>query len=226
MFDTEAGRLCQILLDQQSVSPLLNLGSSTGQFRKVAKPHIQSRLFGPLEESGVQVVHCDLKQADGVDLALDILDPAAIDLLKPYGFRCILLSNLLEHVRDRQQTADRCEDIAGPGGLILVSVPSSFPYHADPIDTGYRPSPRDLAGLFRRSRCLLAEELAGRTYKEQLKLRGSPVWRALVATALWSLIAFARPRSAVSRVHRWFWYSRPYRVSIALFQVTETETRL
>ena len=159
MFDAEAARLREILLEQRAVSPLLNLGSSTRAFREATKPHIQRELFGPLAAAGVAVVHSDLKQADGVDVAGDILDPAVLRDLKARGFRCVLCANLLEHVRDRAAVAAACEEIVGPGGLILATVPSSYPYHADPIDTGFRPSPAELAGLFRRSEPLLAEEL-------------------------------------------------------------------
>jgi len=219
MFDSEAVRLREILLAQESVSPLLNLGSSTREFREVIQPHIDAELFRPLAEAGVTVVHSDLKQADGVDLAGDILDPAVMSDLKSGGFRCVLVSNLLEHVRNREAVAAACEEIVGTGGLILAPVPSSFPFHADPIDTYYRPSAPDLAALFKRSRVLLSEELITRTYRDDWKARGSVFWKELAKTVGWSLIFFARPKSFASRAHRWFWYSRPYRVSIALLSV-------
>ena len=219
MFDSEAVRLREILLAQGTVTPLLNLGSSTRKFREVTQPHIDAELFRPLEEAGVTVVHSDLKQADGVDLAGDILDPAVMSDLKSRGFRCVLISNLLEHVRNREAVAAACEEIVGTGGLILATVPSSFPFHADPIDTYYRPSPPELAALFKRSRVLLNEELITRTYRDDWKARGSVFWKELAKTVGWSLISFARPKSFASRAHRWLWYSRPYRVSIALLSV-------
>ena len=176
LFAAEAMRIAEILLSRAGeVSPLLNLGSSTGAFRAVAKPHIQRGLFGPLAEAGIQVFHADLKQAEGIDLAGDILDPAVLRDLEARRFKCVLCSNLLEHVRDPEKVAAACEEIAGPGGLILASVPSSFPFHADPIDTGLRPSPDALAALFGRSDPLAAEEVAGPTYAEDLKARGSTV---------------------------------------------------
>jgi hypothetical protein len=219
MFQAEAIRLREILLAQDGVSPLLNLGSSTRQFREEAKPHVERELFAPLRAAGVEIVHCDLKAADGVDFAGDILDPAVVGALKARGFRSVLLSNLLEHVRDREKVAVACEEIAGPGGLILATVPSSYPYHADPIDTYYRPSPAELAEAFGRSEPVAAEEVAGQTWAEDLKARGSGVAVELARTLLWSLISFARPKSAAARLHRWLWYAKPYRVSIALMRV-------
>jgi SAM-dependent methyltransferase len=219
MFDREAKRLCEILLGRENVSPILNIGSSTRRFREVEKPHIDRELFAPLRKAGIEVVHCDLKAAEGVDLVADIYDDAILESLKAQGFRCVLLSNVLEHVRDRESLARRCEDIVGKGGFVLVSAPYSYPYHADPLDTGYRPSPKALARLFTQSICLHAETLSGRTYVEDVLAKGSTLWREALRTALWTLIFFARPRSWASRVHRWFWLFRPYRVSIALFEV-------
>lgn len=220
MFEAEAVRLREILLAREGVSPLLNLGSSTREFRELAKPHIQRALFGPLAAAGIAVFHSDLKPADGVDLAGDILDPAVRSALKARGFRALLLSNVLEHVRDRAAVAAACEDIVGRGGLILATVPSSFPYHADPIDTGYRPSPAELAGVFAGSTPLLAEEVVGRTYREDMKARGSTLGKEAARTLLAALIAFARPKSFAAKAHRWRWYRRRYRVSVALVAVS------
>lgn len=219
VFQAEAIRLRRILLDLEGVSPLLNLGSSTGHFRKVIKPHIERELFAPLREAGVQVVHSDLKEDEGVDFAGDILDPGVRRRLKESGFKCVLLSNVLEHVRDREAVTAACEEIVGPGGFIVATVPSSCPYHADPIDTYYRPSPAELASAFRRSDPLLTEEVEGLTHAEDLKAHGLSAAGELMRTVLWSLIFFVRPRSAAARLHRWFWYSKPRRVAIALLAV-------
>ena len=219
MLPGEAARIRDILLAGDAASPLLNLGSSTGHFREVIQPHIERDLFAPLRAAGVAIVHSDRKGADGVDHEGDILDPAVRRDLAAMGFKCLLLSNLLEHVRDRGAFAAACEEIVGPGGLILATVPSSYPYHADPIDTGYRPTPAELAALFAGSRPLIADELVGGTYREELKARGVRAPAELARTLLWALVAFARPKSFAARAHRWFWYWRPHRVAVALVKV-------
>ncbi len=219
MFEAEANRLREILLAQGEISPLLNLGSSTRAFREQARPHIEHALFAPLRAAGVAVVHSDLKQADGVDLAGDVIDPAVRAGLKRRGFRALLIANMLEHVRDREAVTAACEEIVGPGGLILATVPSSFPYHADPIDTGYRPAPAELAAAFAASDPLLAEEVTGRTYREDIAARGSSLRRELGRTLGFGLIGFARPKSFRARLSRWRWYRRPYVVSLALVRV-------
>jgi hypothetical protein len=219
MFEAEAIRLREILLGQSGISPLLNLGSSTRAFRAQAKPHIDRELFAPLGATGVAVFHSDLKQADGIDLAGDIMDPAVRADLKGRGFRALLIANMLEHVRDREAVTAACEEIVGPGGLILATVPSSFPYHADPIDTGYRPDPAALAAAFRGSLPVLMETVTGRTYREEIAARGSSVWREAARTLGFALISPLRPKSARARASRWLWYRRPYRVSLALVRV-------
>lgn len=219
MFEAEAIRLRELIAGLPSASPLLHLGSSTRRFREVDKPHIQRELFGPLEAAGIEVVHSDLKQADGVDIAGDILDPAVREDLKTRGFRAILAANLLEHVRDRGAVIAACEEIVGPGGTIIATVPASFPYHADPIDTGFRPSPGELAAAFAGCRVIAAEEVAGRTYAEEMKARGSNVWKEIACTLGFGLIFFARPKSFRSRLDRWRWWGRPYRVSVVLVSV-------
>jgi len=219
MFEAEAIRLRDVLLAQGEISPLLNLGSSTRTFREEDKPHIERELFAPLRAAGVEIVHSDLKQAEGVDLAGNILDPAIRAALKGRGFRTLLIANMLEHVADRDAVTAACEEIVGPGGLILATVPSSFPYHADPIDTGYRPRPAELAAAFRGSAPVLAEEMTGRTWKAEIAARGSSVWRELGRTLGFGLISFARPKSFRARLSRWRWYRRPYAVSLALVRV-------
>lgn len=219
MLEAEAIRLREILLGCEGVSPLLNLGSSTRHFRECDKPHIERELFGPLAAAGIDIFHSDLKHADGVDVAGDVLDPQVRASLAARRFRCVLIANMLEHVRDREAVAAACEQIAGPGGLILATVPSSYPYHADPIDTGFRPTPAQLAAAFTRSRALLEEEVEGRTYREEMRARGSSFWTELGRTFRLAPIFFARPKSFRARLDRWRWYGSRYRVSIALVEV-------
>jgi SAM-dependent methyltransferase len=149
VFDVEATRLQELILAQPP-SRLLNLGSSTRRFREVEQPHIERLLFGPLRAAGVEIVHADLRAGDGVDLVGDISDPDFVADLKSRGFDAVVAANLLEHVRDPVAVAAACEKIVAPGGGIAASVPSSYPYHADPVDTGFRPAPDALAFISSR----------------------------------------------------------------------------
>lgn len=219
MFEAEAIRLREILLGGDGVSPLLNLGSADARFRAEAKPHIEAELFGPLRAAGIALVHSDLKEGEGVDVPGDIFDADVRARLAAMGFRALLLSNVLEHVGDRAAVAAACEAIVGPGGLILATVPCSFPYHADPLDTGFRPTPEALAACFAGSEPLLMETVEGGSYSDAIRRRGASVAGELVRTFFWALLFPFRPKSARARLDRWRWYARPYRVSIALVRV-------
>lgn len=135
-------------LPKEALYPQLNLGSQTLAFRTRVQPWIDEHLFAPARRRGGLVVHSDLQPADGVDLVGDLTDPAFLAELQTRRFRSLICSNLLEHVVHPERIAAAAAAAVTPGGYLFVSVPFRFPYHADPIDTMFRPSPRQLAGLF------------------------------------------------------------------------------
>jgi hypothetical protein len=129
--------------------PLVNVGSSTAAFRTVEQPFIQSVIFDPLARRGGLVMHVDAKATTGVDSVGDMTDPKFIRQLKDsVAVRAALVSNLLEHVTDRELIAQNVLELVPAGGLIFVSGPHSYPLHPDPIDTGFRPSPSEVHALF------------------------------------------------------------------------------
>ncbi len=129
--------------------PLLNVGSQTREFRERDQPAIESQVFAPLRASGRAVVHTDLREGDGIDVSGDLTDGAfRVDLMSSYGIRSILCCNVLEHVPDPSLLASSLAGLVdATGGHMIVTVPRSFPYHPDPIDTMFRPSPADLARM-------------------------------------------------------------------------------
>ena len=159
MFKTEAAWLGRLLREYRTdeLSPMLNIGSSTRDFREKEQPWTEGELFAPLRARGVNLVHLDSRAGDGIDIKADMLDDSDLERVRGLGPRAILLCNILEHVTDPQKLADRCIDLLPPGGLIFVTVPYSYPFHRDPIDTLYRPSPEALVRLFARAQPLKAE---------------------------------------------------------------------
>jgi hypothetical protein len=135
-------------LPKEALYPQLNLGSQTLTFRTQVQPWIDEQLFAPARRRGGLVVHCDLQHAEGVDLVGDLTDPAFLAELQTRRFRSLICSNLLEHVVQPERIARAAAAAVVPGGYLFVSVPFQFPYHADPIDTLFRPSPQQLAALF------------------------------------------------------------------------------
>jgi hypothetical protein len=127
-------------LPDYAIFPLLNIGSSTLEFRTQIQPHIEQNMFGPLRARGGSVYHLDVKSAPGVDIVGDLLDPAFLKKIIQLKIRAAIVSNLLEHVTLRQQICDVVMNILPPGGYLFISGPQKYPYHADPIDTMFRPT--------------------------------------------------------------------------------------
>jgi hypothetical protein len=161
MLAAEAKWLGQRLerIEGQALSPLLNVGSATAEFRERTQPWIEERIFAPLRRRGVQVHHLDMQDGPGIDLRGDLADPAFIARLAGSGYRSLLCCNLLEHVADRAGVCASIERMLPAGGYILVTVPHRFPYHPDPIDTMFRPTVDELGSLFPHCRPVEGEIL-------------------------------------------------------------------
>ena len=174
MFAAEAAWLADRLaaFPAAELTPLLNIGSSTREFREREQPWIAERLLHPLERRGVEIVHLDCRDGPGIDLRADILDDADFARVGTAAYRSLLCCNLLEHVVDAGEFARRCTALVRPGGLIVASVPRSYPRHGDPIDTLYRPTPEALAALFPGMQCLAAAVIdAGESYLDAVGRR-------------------------------------------------------
>jgi glycosyltransferase involved in cell wall biosynthesis/GT2 family glycosyltransferase len=128
--------------------PLLNVGSSTAEFRTKVQPHIDANIFAPLRARGGKVLHLDIKEADGVDIVGDLLDPSFLDQVGQLQVKSVMVSNLLEHVFQRQEICDVVMKMVPDGGFIFLSGPHHYPYHADPIDTMFRPSISEMHAYF------------------------------------------------------------------------------
>ncbi|NLO91372.1 MAG: class I SAM-dependent methyltransferase [Elusimicrobia bacterium] len=178
------------------IFPLLNLGSSTGAFRTLQQPHIDSRLFASLREKGREVVHCDIKEADGVDVAGDVTSPEFVEKLKSMGFRSVLCSHLLKHVDNPGKIADAISSIVPSGGYLFISCPYRYPHHPDPFDNMFRPSPEKLAELFPDMKVESSSIISGGRYARPVK----SFW---VNIRVWIRLAmpFYRPS-------KWIWHFR------------------
>ncbi len=136
------------MLTSEELFPLLNVGSSTLDFRSRVQPHIDQNIFEPLRRRGGKVIHLDIKPEGGVDLVGDLLDPAFREKLRALGVRSAMVSNLLEHVTDRHAICRAVLDALPAGGCLIVSGPFKYPYHADPIDTLFRPTIEEICAYF------------------------------------------------------------------------------
>ena len=125
-------------------SSVIIIGSSTKTFREKVQPHIYENVYKPLEAKACKIINVDLKKEEGVDLSGDITNPEFIAELKRLNADFVICSNLLEHIVDRNIFISSLSALLNEGGKLIISVPYSYPYHSDPIDTLYRPTIKQL----------------------------------------------------------------------------------
>jgi SAM-dependent methyltransferase len=150
MLRAEAQWVGQVLsqLDTNKISPLLNVGSATADFREKVQPFIDQEIFAPLREREIIVHHLDIQDGNGIDLRGDLTDDSFVAGLGSRGYRALLCCNLLEHVPDPAAICAKLERLVPAGGYLVITVPNRFPYHPDPIDTMFRPDVASLVKLF------------------------------------------------------------------------------
>ena len=198
-------------------SVCLNIGSSTQAFREEMQPHVAERFVRPLESDGIRFVHCDMKQDDGVDEVGDILDPGFRSRLRGYGASLLVCSNLLEHLTEPRQFASACGELVRDGGFGLFSVPLSYPYHPDPIDTMLRVTPAELAAMLPDWTVVRSTELVAGSYWQDLRDSGSG-WSRLLRQVARVALPFYRPSQWRANASRLSWLFRRYSVSIVLLR--------
>lgn len=214
MFAQEAAWLADRLNDLPvaAVSPLLNVGSSDRRFREQVQPYIDRVLFAPQVARGVRVVHCDRKPHDGVDLVADIFDADGLARMAAARPQALVCSNVHEHVRDPGELSRRLLGLLPAGGHLLVTVPRSYPYHEDPIDTMYRPTPHELAELHPGTVVVARAEVTAGTYRDSLRAAPGRFFGDLVEQAV---TAVRRRTTADLRLR---WWARQYAVSCVVLR--------
>ena len=217
MFEAEACWLRRALeaFPPERLSPLLNLGSSSAVVREAVQPWIDDEVFCPLRTRGVETVHVDMRELPGVDVQADLTDAIEVERLSTLRPNALLCCNLLEHVLEPKQLARHCLDLLPVGGLVFVTVPFSYPYHRDPIDTMYRPSPSELSQLFGGARMLDGTILgAGVSYRDAVRERP---W--ILLRHLWRFpvpfLSLERWKRSMTRL---YWLVAEYRITCAVFE--------
>lgn len=129
---------------------VVNIGSSTKHYVEVLQPYIKQNVIDELTAKECVVTHVDIKQTEGVDMVGDIMEPDFAERVRTLEPDAIICGSVLEQVSDHNRFAQALETLLKAGALLIVSVPHSFPYHEDPIDTLYRPDVADLEAAFSR----------------------------------------------------------------------------
>jgi hypothetical protein len=214
MFEAEARWLrCALgAFPRERLSPLLNLGGSSVEVRECLQPWIEDQVFARSKCRGHPRRYA---RAAGVDVQADLTDPADVRCLRALRPQALLCCNLLEHVIEPCRLARHCLDLVATGGLLFFTVPFSYPYHGDPIDTMYRPNPAELAGLLDGARLLDSTILGtGLSYRDAVRERPwlllRHVWRFPIP-----FLSFEKWKRSMARL---YWLAVEYRITCAVFE--------
>lgn len=209
MFVVEAMWLAQRMaeLSDEDLTPVLNIGSGNLEQRTTRYPGANRLLWDPLAERGVEVVHCDIKDEPGVDIAADLTTASGRRQIAAVRPGLVLCNNLYEHLEEPGPVARAVADSLRPGGHLLVTVPHSYPYHADPIDTMFRPDVEELAAMHPGLGVVETQYIEASTYRFAVGLDRRRVFR----DGYNSLRSIAATRSFRNMYP--LWWSRPYVVA-------------
>ena len=198
----------------EDIFPLCDVGSSTAEYREQVQPWIDSYIFRPIRERGGSVKHIDIKAAPGIDLVGDLSDSTFLKRLAGMEFRSVICANLLEQVTNREEIAAVIKGIVPPGGFLFITCPYRYPVHLDPIDTRYRPTVAELAGLFPGTTLVEGETVTNGTYWDAIS--GSPL--TVVKTALRLLVPFYHYRNWITNINHLPWLRRHFQVTCVVLR--------
>lgn len=189
-----------------AASPILNIGSSTLDFRTREQPWIEQQLIEPLRQAGGRIINIDIKAAPGVDLTADISRPEDLERVAALGGRSAMLCNLLEHVEDPAALLQCALRTVPVGGHLVITVPRSYPYHRDPIDTLFRPTPDEVAALAPNATMVDAAVLDTGYYWGKLKTRPWLILRPILRFPF-PMFGWTRWKRSMGKL---YWLFRPY----------------
>lgn len=105
------------LLKHAGRGKLLDVGTGTGQFLKIARSFFESISGTEVSQSGIQVA----KERYNLEVTQGELEDCN---LPRNSFDTITLFHVLEHVPDPRRTIGLCRDLLKEGGILLVCVPN------------------------------------------------------------------------------------------------------
>ena len=226
MFKEEAEFIGTILdgFSNDELDPVLEIGASTLSFRVSVKPHINENIHSKLFARGIRVIHSDFKPDPDISnpedqIIGDVFDEKVFKRMLDTKPKCILLCNILEHVKNPKELCKRIMEISNEKTIIIVTVPFSFPYHRDPIDTLFRPSPEELIKNFNDVEVIHQDIIEGTNFSEQLKeLNLAKAFIRVTKEVLKVMIFLITFQLRKIRFSRILWLKNNYTVSLVVLR--------
>jgi hypothetical protein len=135
---------------ENPIKTCINLGCGNINQLLIKKPWINKNLFEPLKSKNIKIINLDTFKFESVDYVADLSDSGSLDFVKTTQTpRLLILGNVLEHVPSESRGAilNNIFQAMDSGDYLIISTPYEYPYHADPIDTMFRPSPAEVRSL-------------------------------------------------------------------------------
>ena len=191
---------------------IINLGSGNVEQLKKTKPWVSKNVFDLFKKQKAKILHVDAENFPGVDIVQDLGQPNSLvfcDSLK--GSKLFILANVLEHIPKKAHAEFLMKiysKMKSNDGLI-ITVPYDYPYHADPIDTMYRPSPNELKKLLPLT-WLETEIVSAGSFKEEFSHMNILKKIRKLLKPLW---IFQKPTKWLEN-HRLFYLFKTYKITI------------
>ena len=146
-----------LISNKHKIKSVIDIGSSTLEYRTKIQPYIDKLIFSPLRKKKIPIYHLDKKRGEGVDIV------CSTDKLSSLNkkFSLVICSNLLEHVKNPDKVIHDINNLVEEGGFMILTVPFKYRYHADPIDTFFRPSPEELESLVSENKVIAKAVISG-----------------------------------------------------------------
>jgi hypothetical protein len=195
--------------DMNNFDIAINLGSGNVNDLNRNKPWIEKNVFFRFKK----VIHVDFTQYDSVNIVGDLRDLSIYpDIKKITGKKIFFLCNVLEHVRakDRKKILNNIYQCMNLADRLIISVPYDYPYHADPIDSLYRPSAEAIS---REISIRWKNKMVIKTGHFICEFKRMSLFKKIrrLLKPFWIL---QKPSSYLHHVHSLFYLFKPYKVSI------------
>lgn len=170
----------------------------------------ESKLHGGAlaADLGLDVVNIDFFDGPGVSYTGDLCSVECWKMVARMSPSLVLMTNVLEHLESPDLCLKFMKSEIPSGTFVLVTVPSEYPYHPDPIDNMTRLTGGELVELFSEYSVKQSDTIDGGTMSGRLISDWSLLCRSVVGAPF--------RRSARERLSYW---GRQVRVGAALLEV-------
>ena len=193
---------------------IINIGSQTKKFIEDGQPNIFWDIIQPLENCGCRVVNVDLQTGPGIEICGDINSAEVKNKIKILKPRIVLACNILEHVHSIDDTIKSLIEVLDNDVFLIVTCPTKYPYHPDPIDNGFRPTSADLNKLFHKLTVVVSGDVECENSLNELN-RGK---FGLVGRMGRLLVPFINLNGWIATVRRLPYIIKRYRVACACYR--------